>query len=399
MRNSVKREAESTRDRSRGREADDSSPERPKIVKKEKQSKVVIAGSQEPPIQKEDDQGIADRRALRSQYLTLNHKIKDANDDLTKIGSDKFNRIITEVESLHKKVQKPREQVADAEVLSDLVDRVVASVKSLSAHGGVSPAEFVNALINGFGKTSLRIDADDSTQVSMKWKDLGFAVCSSVIVSYGCSTMLGPMDTKLKQRKRAVGDRKRTKPGAGVKPEEVDEAEKKTDTDNNMAMMFSILGKNKRVKFENLVLNRKSFAQTVENVFALSFLVKDGRVEINVDKDGSHFVVPRNAPDGNVVMSGEVVYSHYVLRFDYKDWKQMSTMVAVGDELMPHRETQVVSSACDLASKLSQDSRKQGSVVQEETALEDSSDMEGVNEDSKNGETGREFKVRKTTHL
>lgn len=29
----------------------------------------------------------------------------------------------------------------------------------------------------------------------------------------------------------------------------------------------------------------------------------------------------------------------------------MSKMVAVGEELMPHRETEVASSACDLASK------------------------------------------------
>lgn len=67
------------------------------------------------------------------------------------------------------------------------------------------------------------------------------------------------------------------------------EAEKKTDTDNNMAVMFDILRRNKRVKVENLVLNRRSFAQTVENLFALSFLVKDGRVEIVVEKNGSHF--------------------------------------------------------------------------------------------------------------
>ena len=73
----------------------------------------------------------------------------------------------------------------------------------------------------------------------------------------------------------------------------VPDQDERNDTDKNIAVMFSLLVHHKSIKLEHLILNRQSFAQTVENLFALSFLVKDGRAEINVVDSGDHFVGKR----------------------------------------------------------------------------------------------------------
>lgn len=72
------------------------------------------------------------------------------------------------------------------------------------------------------------------------------------------------------------------------------EGGERTDTDLNMATMFEILKNKKKVDLNCLILNRRSFAQTVKNLFALSFIAKDGRVRIAVEANGSIIVCKWN---------------------------------------------------------------------------------------------------------
>lgn len=73
----------------------------------------------------------------------------------------------------------------------------------------------------------------------------------------------------------------------------------------------------------------------------------------------------------------------------------MSTMVAVGEELMPQRETKV--SQDSQTTTMRKLSRNQGLVIQEETVAEDSPDIEGDNEDGTNGGLCRKSKLGKLT--
>ena len=65
--------------------------------------------------------------------------------------------------------------------------------------------------------------------------------------------------------------------------------EVKAHTDGIIDTMRKILKRKANrggVPFANLVLSRNSFSQTVENIFAFSFLVRMGRVELKMTDDG-----------------------------------------------------------------------------------------------------------------
>ncbi|URD98658.1 hypothetical protein MUK42_29240 [Musa troglodytarum] len=280
-------------------------------------------------------QGTADRRILRSRYIAVKNLISSKREDITSADSERFNSIITEVESLHEHVQRPREQVADAEALLDIANTLLTSVRSQTSNG-VTPSDFVTQLLRNFGQQ--QGEANIENIPVFNWADIGHAASHIFRTAPGCPTMIGPMYTELKQRKVVV-QRKRTRAAESTHPDELVDAgsEVKADTEKNMSTIFEILRRKRNVRLENLVLNRGSFSETVENIFALSFLVKDGRAEIMVDDSGHHLVSPRNAPTASAVASGEVSYSHFIFRLDFKDWKLMVDSVAAGEELMPHR--------------------------------------------------------------
>lgn len=284
-----------------------------------------------------ESQSVADRRSLRARYRAVKLDIAEGKEAFTRLDSDRFDHVFRNVEHLHDEVSRPREQIADAEALLDITASFLASVKDVKRGGGLTPSEFVNGIIRNYDTVMVR--AEERLERMIDWRRLGLEATAVFSDAPGMITMLGPMDCQPKQRK--VAQRKqRDRPVEGVRPEELEDSTDncRTETDKNMETMFMILKRLKSVSLEVLVLNRNSFSQTVENIFALSFLVKDGRAKISIE-NGQHVVAPKNFPSQQQRERGEGSMSQFVFRFDFKDWKVMQDMVEEGTELMPHRES------------------------------------------------------------
>lgn len=86
--------------------------------------------------------------------------------------------------SFHIAVQRPREQIADAEALLGIASTLVTSVRSQSSEG-ITPSDFITALLKKFGHRG----TPDDESVLLRWGDLGLSVSHIFRPVPGCCTM------------------------------------------------------------------------------------------------------------------------------------------------------------------------------------------------------------------
>jgi len=97
------------------------------------------------------------------------------------------------------------------------------------------------------------------------------------------------------------------------------------------------LAPNYEVSLFRFVINPKSFGQTVENLFHVSFLVKDGFVRLNFDDDGLPTI--RTDQPRAVDEQHEAGASRHqaIFTLDYRTWQKLIVAMDIQSSLIPHR--------------------------------------------------------------
>uniref|UniRef100_M1D903 Non-structural maintenance of chromosomes element 4 n=1 Tax=Solanum tuberosum TaxID=4113 RepID=M1D903_SOLTU len=204
-------------------------------------------------------------------------------------------------------VKRPREQVADAEALLGLTNTVVESLQ-LRPNCSISPSIFISWLLQVYGlrkgrsKNAMEHFIIGKSLKTVNWEKIGADASLVFMEGKGCKTMLGVLKTEFKPTKQLVVYHSYPKeivvyrrlPPRKVyltRPKLVagETVKDKPDVSKNMSNISELLKEKKSVMLDELFLMRNSFAHTVENLFALSFLVHDGQASISADETGSRF--------------------------------------------------------------------------------------------------------------
>ncbi|KAG2124015.1 Nse4 C-terminal-domain-containing protein [Suillus clintonianus] len=97
-----------------------------------------------------------------------------------------------------------------------------------------------------------------------------------------------------------------------------------------------ILQRTGSVNLFRFVINPKDFAQSVENLFCLSFLFRDGLCALWVDSRGEPVIQSCSSTPSHRLASG-VVRHQLIMEFDMATWRKAIDVFNITEAMIPHR--------------------------------------------------------------
>ncbi|GIL68584.1 hypothetical protein Vafri_21836 [Volvox africanus] len=289
------------------------------------------------------------RNELREQKQNL-YRNKEVLCDISTNRLDEAVKCLEQVrergDALGDAFRKPKDVSAQAEIFRTLAGYgVVASNKLIQQQQGRGPIELVRAFRFRFVHTRDPQRDGELEPHAFCWQELAAATEHLRRQARGMHCVLGALDAKPKERKAPVQRQKRKEVAELQRPDvqEVIPAEdKKKETDRNMEVMWAVIKAqaDPMVLVAKLVCNQASYGQTLENLFTLSFLVRDHRVGMKRVPGKGLFVwaLDTKRADAAARQQQSKPPLQFVVTLHIDDWKKMCTRVAREDCLMPHRD-------------------------------------------------------------
>jgi len=296
----------------------------------------------------EEEDSNVDQAVVRAGYRSLMDDITNNEEELGDVSGmchTQLKEYMEANEALYQQVSAPQEAVLDARVLKQISRLCRTQAEQMSANiTQFNQQEFAEKLMAnmGGGGISRRKWILLGTQVKTMFKR---SPCLTYL--YGALDTTPPPPKERKERDVRATQATRVKDLVATKDTIMQEAEASDNqTEQLVQHVFKCLasvwkqGGKVPVNFFRFVIDPESFGATIENLFHVSFLVKEGKVNISVDEGlGLPVIVPvssRRAAEGG---AAEERKNQVVMNMCMDDWQKLKESLQVRRALIPRMQS------------------------------------------------------------
>ncbi|KAF8622646.1 hypothetical protein AX15_006758 [Amanita polypyramis BW_CC] len=293
------------------------------------------------------DQDPGEKREVRKNYRSLAKIIDEHQANINDHSAEELTRHITQADELFTKVKGPQEATLDSAFLLKATSMGAQKARAMKSGSGTFDVdEFVSKLITYMGGRRTLDDQDpDNSDVEqdgdapVDWEKIGRKALANSHRAPVLSFMLGPLS--IEQKKRAAGKRARLEKNKEdeKKPQELKEEDitrSQNETTKNVVALEAILENEERINLFRLIVNPRDFAQSVENLFYLSFLIRDGKVALEINDDGEPEVYICEQPNDQDYAAG-LKKQQMVMQLDMATWRRAIEVFNLTESKIPQR--------------------------------------------------------------
>ncbi|KII93112.1 hypothetical protein PLICRDRAFT_170895 [Plicaturopsis crispa FD-325 SS-3] len=295
------------------------------------------------------DQDPEVRRRLRHEYREVQHNAEEQRARPNDFSAGDLNVTLNRANELFEDVVQPQEATLDSRVLVHVSTANATKARLMkAATSAFDTDEFVSKLVAFMGGRKI-IDEDisedsdndiaDDASIPLDWEKIGRRAMAKSRRVPTADFMLGPLSLERKARapmKRSRLDKDKadqTRP-QDLRAEDIHRAE--NETTKNVIAIISRQGRN-GINLFQLVINPNDFAQSVENVFHLSFLIRDGIASLETNESGEPTVYEMETPTIDQREQGISKRQQLVLEFDMATWERAIAVFGITEPKIPQR--------------------------------------------------------------
>ncbi|KAJ7735982.1 Nse4 C-terminal-domain-containing protein [Mycena metata] len=306
-----------------------------------------IPSSQQSPskgLAYDPDQDAHEKREIRRSYRSL-HK---ALDDPHRHTPAELHAKVDQADEIFENVKDPQEAVLDSSFLVKTTTVTSRNARALKFGTGTFDLDdFVTRLITFMGgykpleevcSDASDLEEDDSP---LDWAKVGRRALARSRRVPAPGFMMGPIALEQKQRapkqQRAKFEKNKndeTKPQT-IREEDISRSE--NETTKNVAVIAALLEQIDQINLFRLVINPGSFSQSVENIFYLSFLIRDAKVAFQINEDGEPLVFACEEVSDQDRDTGVLLKRQLIFEFDMATWKRAIEVFNITEPFIPTR--------------------------------------------------------------